>query len=142
MVERSSSPRARTAIVFDGECAFCRRQIAWITRRDRAGAFEFVPRSTADLLQRFPMLASADLSTGMRAVLPDGRVAVGADAVYVVARRLRGWRWLALLYRVPVLHWLCRRAYGWIAANRYRLGPRCAEACAPAAPATREGASR
>lgn len=138
----ASVPPARTAIVFDGECSFCRRQITWIAQRDRDGAFEFVPRSAADLLERFPMLASSDLSTGMRAVLPDGRVAVDADAVYVVARRLRGWRWLALLYRVPVLHWLCRRAYAWIAANRYRLGPRCTDACAPTDPATRPGASR
>ncbi len=97
----------------------------WIRKKDRAGVFEFVPRSSGDLLERFPQLARADLNTGMRLVMADGTVHVGADAVYHVARRLPFYRYPALLYRVPGLTQIGRWAYGWVAANRYRLAGRC-----------------
>jgi predicted DCC family thiol-disulfide oxidoreductase YuxK len=65
----------------------------------------------------------------MRLVHTDGSVSVGADAVYAIAGRLRGWRRVAWLYRVPGLRGLCRIAYGWIARNRHRIGGACTDAC-------------
>jgi predicted DCC family thiol-disulfide oxidoreductase YuxK len=92
---------------------------------DRAGLFELVPRQAPDVERRFPQLATSDFNTGMRFVAPDGAVSVGADAVYEIARRLPRTRWIAWLYRVPVLHAVARAMYKWIAANRYRLAGRC-----------------
>jgi predicted DCC family thiol-disulfide oxidoreductase YuxK len=118
------------AVVYDGECAFCRSQVARIRRMAGEGAFEFVPSRSSELYARFPQLQGENLNSGMRLVEPDGRTHVGADAVYAIARRLRGWRWIAWLYRVPGLHWVARSIYGWIAANRHRLGAVCeTEAC-------------
>lgn len=111
----------RYAIIYDGACAFCRRQMESIRRLDRAGVFELVPNQAPGLVDRFPQLANADLQTGLRVVLPDGSVSSGADAVYEIARRLPGRRWVAWLYRVPGLHQLARLAYKKIAQNRYRL---------------------
>jgi predicted DCC family thiol-disulfide oxidoreductase YuxK len=88
---------------------------------DSQGVLEYVPRDTAGLVERFPQLAAGDFNTGMRLITPDGTVYVGADSLYQVARRLRGWRRLAWLYRVPLLHALARAAYAWIARNRHRL---------------------
>jgi predicted DCC family thiol-disulfide oxidoreductase YuxK len=93
-------------------------------------AFEFVPRQTAGLENRFPVLAATDFNTGMRLVEPDGRVKVGADAVYAIARRLARWRWLALLYCVPGLRMLFRWLYAWVARNRQRLAGNCDDGCA------------
>jgi predicted DCC family thiol-disulfide oxidoreductase YuxK len=118
----------RPVIVYDGECPFCRKQVDRIRSRDVRDQFEYLPRQSASLTDRFPILAEADFNTGMRLVLPDGQVHVGADAVYQIARRLAGWRRIAWLYRVPVLHALARRIYGWIAANRQRLGQDCSDA--------------
>lgn len=109
-------------VVYDGDCPFCRRQVARIERRDRWRRFELAPRQTPGLMERFPKLAEGDFNTGMRVVLPDGRIAVGADAVYEIARRLPRWRWLAWLYVLPPIRWLAQRIYAWIAANRMRLG--------------------
>ena len=122
-----SEPRADggETIVYDGECAFCRKQVERIRGWDRAERFAYLPRQSPDLETRFPQLAQADLASGMRLVEPDGTVLVGADAVHGIARRLPGWRYLAWLYRVPGLRWLARRAYGWIAANRYKLAGSC-----------------
>jgi predicted DCC family thiol-disulfide oxidoreductase YuxK len=115
----------RPVVVYDGECPFCRKQVARIQRRDVRDQFEYLPRQAASLIDRFPILAEADFNTGMRLVLPDGHVHVGADAVYHIARRLPGWRWIVWLYRVPILHALARRIYRWIASNRQRLAQDC-----------------
>ncbi|MBI1373506.1 MAG: DUF393 domain-containing protein [Phycisphaera sp.] len=116
---------ARPVIVFDGDCPFCRQQIAKIRRMDRHDVFEYVPRQAEGLEQRFPKLAEGDFNTGMRLVHVDGTIDIGADAVYGIARRVGWWRWFAWLYRVPVLKQICRAGYAWIARNRQRLGKTC-----------------
>ena len=121
----------RVVIVYDGACRFCQSQIRWIQQRDRAGVFEFLPSAAPDLLQRFPQLMRHDLNSGLRAILPGGSVAVGADGVYEIATRLPFWRRAAWLYRVPGLGSLWRRLYAWIAARRYRLAGRCDETSCP-----------
>ena len=121
----------RSVVVYDGECSFCRRQIARIQRSDRANQFEYVARQAVGLEQRFPRLAEGDFNTGMRLIDPEGRIHVGADAVYEIARRLPAWRRLAWVYRLPIAHRLVRLVYKWIAAHRRSLGQSCASgACA------------
>lgn len=125
-------------VVFDGDCAFCRKQVARLQRRDRDGVFEYLPKQTPGLEERFPQLANMDFEKGLRFVGRDGRIAVGADGVYEIARRLSVYRWFAWLYRVPLLHSLFRGIYAWIARNRYKLVKNCDDgACdISAAPAT------
>ena len=93
--------------------------------RDTNGAFEYTPRQTPALEQRFPQLAAGDFNTGMRLVHPDGHVSIGADAIYHIARNLPGWNRLAWLYRVPGFGVVARLIYAWIARNRYRLAKSC-----------------
>jgi len=100
-------------------------------QRDADETFEYTPRQTEGLTERFPKLAEGDFNTGMRLVEPDGTIHVGADAVYHIARRLRGWRNLAWLYRIPGLKQLCRAGYAWIARNRQKLGPCDDQTCDP-----------
>jgi predicted DCC family thiol-disulfide oxidoreductase YuxK len=114
-------------VVYDGNCRFCASQVSWIQRRDKKGVFDFMPSGTPEVLRRFPQLAGHDLDSGLRAIWPDGRVAIGADGVYEIALRLPGWRSAAWLYRVPGLGPLWRRLYAWIAARRYRFAGRCDE---------------
>ena len=122
---------ARPVVVYDGECPFCARQIEKFKRRDTGSKFDYVPRQDKGIETRFPMLADADFNTGMRLVHPDLSVSVGADAVYHIARRLNVWRWFAWLYRVPVLNFVCRAAYAWVARNRYRLAKKCDDGTCP-----------
>ena len=112
-------------VVYDGECPFCLKQVEKMKRRDTAGAFEFVPRQADGLELRFPRLEEGNFDSGMRLVHTDGTISVGADAVYHIARRLDRWKYLAWLYRVPILKSLCRAVYAWVAANRYRLAKKC-----------------
>jgi len=124
-------PGTRPVIVYDGRCAFCRRQMERTQRLDRGrGSFEYLAAQSPDLLQRFPQLTGADFNSGLRVVLADGSVHAGADAVYQMARRLPVWRRLAWAYRAPGVGWLARRVYAWVAANRNRLAGRCDDGCA------------
>lgn len=137
--ELTSALRRTSILVYDGDCSFCRRWVARIGRRDRSGTFDFVPRQTEGLTQRFPKLAEGDFSTGMRLITPDDAIHVGADAAYQIARRLRYWRNIAWLYHIPGIHWLTRAAYAWIAANRQSLGGKCDdETCKPVQHSERE----
>jgi len=112
-------------VVFDGDCAFCRGQAARIERWDTRRRFELIPRQRPGLTDRFPQLAEGDFNTGMRLLMPDGRIHVGADAAFEIGRRLPYWRRIAWLYRVPGLHLAARAAYAWIAAHRQSLGRTC-----------------
>lgn len=115
----------RPVVVYDGECPYCLKQVDRMQSRDSDRTFEYQPRQAAGLEERFPKLADGDFNSGMRLIHTDGSISVGADAVYEIARRLNGWKYLAWLYRVPVLGWICRTGYAWIARNRYRFAKKC-----------------
>lgn len=129
-------PDEQVTIVYDGNCRFCANQVEWIRRRDKKGVFAFVSSAAPDLLRSFPQLADHNLNNGLRAILPSGRIAVGADGVYEIALRLPGWRRAAWLYRVPGLGRLWRRVYAWIAARRYQFAGRCDDVSCPVPPRT------
>ena len=115
----------QSVVVYDGECRFCRQQITRIQGWDRQHRFEYLPRQTPGIEDRYPLLAQGDFNTGMRLIMPDGDIHVGADAVYHIALGLPRWRWIAWIYRVPLLHGLAKRLYAWIAARRQSLGKSC-----------------
>jgi predicted DCC family thiol-disulfide oxidoreductase YuxK len=117
----STAARALYTVIYDGECGYCRKQMNRMRGRDFRRQFAFVPSGAPDLIERFPQLAGEDFNLGLRMVEPDGRVHVGADAVYQVARRLSGTRWIAWVFRAPGIAWLARRVYAKIAARRHRL---------------------
>ena len=114
--------QAKPVVIYDGECSFCLRQIERIKRRDRRSRFEYVPRQSPGLDERFPRLADDDFNSGMRLITPRGEILVGADALYHIVRRLPIWENIAWIYRLPGLNTLARLAYRCIAANRRRLG--------------------
>jgi predicted DCC family thiol-disulfide oxidoreductase YuxK len=116
---------AEFVVVYDGQCAFCRKQVERFRRRDAQKVFEYLSRQAEGIEQRFPGLADGDFDSGMRLVHPDQSISVGADAVYEIARRVSGWKRLAWLYRVPVLNSICRAGYAWIAKNRHKLARKC-----------------
>ena len=125
MTDIQGTPPARPVVVYDGHCPFCQKQIQRIRRKDTADVFDYLPRQTEGLGQRFPKLMDGNFNTGMRLVHANGSVSVGADAVYQIARQIKGWKLLAWLYRVPVLRGICRVAYAWVARHRYKLAKTC-----------------
>jgi predicted DCC family thiol-disulfide oxidoreductase YuxK len=119
------------AVLYDGHCVFCRRQLERLKRLARPGALEAVDFQEPEALARFPMLSHAACMEAMHVVTPDGLVYRGFEAAVqaVVTRPILGKA--AYLYYLPGLRQLLDHLYAWLAAHRYRLAGRCPDgACA------------
>jgi predicted DCC family thiol-disulfide oxidoreductase YuxK len=108
-------------VIYDGACGLCQGSVGWVSRRARPGAFEFLPCQAAERRARYPAIAEATCLEAIQLVLPDGRVLGGAAALPEILRRLRGWRWVAALFRLPGAGLIAPVVYRWIARNRYRI---------------------
>lgn len=108
-------------LIYDGACEFCQTGKSWIEHRAVPGTFEFLPCQSEERKQRFPEMREETCLEAMQLVLPNGRILAGDRAVPEILRRLRGWWWAALLFRLPGVHLLAGLVYRWIARNRYTI---------------------
>jgi predicted DCC family thiol-disulfide oxidoreductase YuxK len=112
-------------VLFDGQCAFCRKSVGILARLDWLDRFQFQDaRDTARLPECAMPLVSRKLLDEMHLVAPDRK------HVYAGYRALRwiAWRvpllWpLAPFFYLPGAPWLGSRLYRWIARNRFKLVP-------------------
>lgn len=110
---------ARYALLYDGECGFCRTWVERVRRRDREGRIEPIPFQRVDS-KRYG-IRRADLEEAMHLVAPDGRVWRGAAAAREVLRLLPGWRWASYALRIPGALAIAERVYRWIARRRHAI---------------------
>ena len=108
-------------LIYDGECAFCQGGMRWVQRRALPGQLEFLPCQSPERRARFPWMAEEACLEALQLVLPDGRVLAGDAAIPEILRRLRGWRWLAVLFKLPGVGLFAPRVYAWVARNRYAI---------------------
>jgi predicted DCC family thiol-disulfide oxidoreductase YuxK len=121
---RSKQARTGGWILFDGECALCRRSVEfWRDTFERRG-FEFEALQTAWVRETLG-LGDAELLREMRVKLRDGRVFGGAEAIVELARHVWWARPLVWLARVPAVKRLLRAIYRGIAARRNCEGAAC-----------------
>ncbi|MGB7946913.1 MAG: DUF393 domain-containing protein [Candidatus Binatia bacterium] len=126
-MKASSNQPLVMLVIYDGACAFCRRSIAAIRRRDRHGHFAYLPRQTPGIEARYPQLVLGDFDQGIRIVEPDGTMHIGADAIYQIASRLPYFRRFSWLYDLPLARHLTRHVYAWVATNRMKLSQYCVD---------------
>ena len=110
-----------TAIcIYDGDCGFCSRCVAWASRRSDA---RFEPFQRTDLAA-YGITEDA-AAAAVHCVGADGRVTRGAAAVAAVLRECRkGWPLIGLAMRLPGINLIAEGVYRLIARNRHRLpGP-------------------
>ena len=106
--------------IYDGDCGFCSRCVAWASRRSDV---RFEPFQRADLASYG--IAEEAAAEAVHCVGADGRVTRGAAAVAAVLQECgRRWALLALLMRLPAIRTLAEVGYRLVARNRHRLpGP-------------------
>ena len=112
---------AQAVLIYDGTCGFCQGGVSWIGRRAVRGEFEFLPCQAAERRARYPWMDERACLEAMQLILPDGRVLAGDAAIPEVLRRLKGWRWLASLFRAPGVSLLAPSIYAWVARHRYQI---------------------
>ena len=107
-------------LLYDGQCRFCRRKIRMLRKLDRHNRLIFCDLRSglpADIPLNLPL---EELEKQIHAVLPDGTVAAGMEAVRSVFRRI-GLGWLTAPTGWPVLRFIADAAYRFIARNRHRF---------------------
>jgi predicted DCC family thiol-disulfide oxidoreductase YuxK len=107
-------------VIYDGDCPFCRAQVARLARWDGGGRLAFASLHDPWVRDRFPDLSREQLMQQMYVVTRDGRRYAGAEGVRYLTRRLpRLWLLAPLLhipFSLPIWQWIYRR----IARRRYQ----------------------
>ncbi len=116
---------ARAIVLFDGQCAFCRKAVSLLQKLDWLGRFDCQDaRNPANLPPSGDPLDPQRLLDEMHVVTPDRtRAYAGYRAVRWIAWRLPLLWPLAPLLHLPGAVWLGSRLYRWIARNRFKLVP-------------------
>ena len=123
MLFRSKPPR--DTVLYDGQCRFCRSQIAILRRLDLGSALAFTSLHDPSVGQDFPELAHDDLLAQMVVVDTAGRARGGAEAVRYLSRRLPLLWPLAVPLHIPGTLPLWAALYRFIARNRMRIAGSC-----------------
>ena len=109
-------------LIYDGDCAFCRRAVGVLRRWDHYGRIRYVMLQDHASLHRLPPIPREALERAMHLVTPAGEIYRGADAFRALLPVLKWGPAVGVLFSVPGVPALARRAYAIIARNRHRLG--------------------
>lgn len=108
-------------LLYDGECPFCRREIAMLKRFDRRGNLDMEDISTIGFDPGKYGLSRAEVNNSLHGILPNGRVVTRIDAIREAYRAV-GMGWLVAPAALPGIHWTLNQLYDVFARNRIRLG--------------------
>ena len=97
-------------VLYDGACPLCRREIGIYSGLEPNTPVCFADVSDA-ALQLPPGTTRAQLLARFHVRSRDGELLSGAQAFLALWAALPGWRWLALIGRVPGVTWAMERAY-------------------------------
>lgn len=124
MITTRTQP-AHDTVIYDGQCRFCRSQIAILRSLDLGRSLEFLSLHDPVVAEKFPELPTESLQAQMYVVDRQGRARGGADAVRFLSRRLPLLWPLALVLHIPGSLPLWRSLYAMVARHRYRLAGSC-----------------
>ncbi|CAL9559598.1 hypothetical protein SUDANB95_04566 [Actinosynnema sp. ALI-1.44] len=82
-------------VLYDANCAFCRRAAGWLARQEQLVRLEFVPAGSEPARRRFPVLDHAGTLNVITVIGDRGEVYRGERAWLVCLWALRAWRPMA-----------------------------------------------
>ena len=112
---------SRDTVLYDGQCRFCRSQIALLRTVDVTGRLECTSLHDPGVARDFPEIAPEDLHRQMYVVDTHGIARGGADAVRYLSRRLVLLWPLALILHVPGTMPIWKRLYAFVARHRLKI---------------------
>jgi len=121
-------PSWQFKLLYDGDCPFCRREVAWLKRRDGAGRLAVEDIAALGFDPGRYGLSRDEVNRLLHGVRPDGIVLKGMDAVREAYRAV-GLGWLLAPTRLPLLRTLSDGMYRLFARNRIALGNLAGRGC-------------
>ncbi len=111
----------KAVIIYDGACPVCSGAVKWIGENEIENSFEMLTCQSNNLAKDFPHLHRSECMKAMQLVLPNGTIIAGEQALPEILKRLRRYRFAALLFKLPGAGRASRIVYRWFADRRYRI---------------------
>jgi predicted DCC family thiol-disulfide oxidoreductase YuxK len=128
IAEAPSSGMGRPyTLVYDGMCRMCTKLSTLLIKWDSPHRIEVVPSQATGVMARFPWIPAKAYSEGIQLVGPGGETWQGSAAVEQLLTILPRGKWIAWVFKLPMVRTLADKVYRWVARNRYRMG--CGEHC-------------
>jgi predicted DCC family thiol-disulfide oxidoreductase YuxK len=118
----------RFKLLYDGECPFCRREVEWLKRRDRAGRLATEDISALGFDPSKYGLTRDEVARVLHGVKRDGTVLKGMDAVREAYRTV-GLGWVTAPTRLPLVRGVSDGLYRVFARYRRPLGRLIGRSC-------------
>jgi len=114
------APPPWVALIFDGTCGFCTRQVRYIHKLDKHNRVFSEP---CQFVQHNPAYGLEEVDCGEMAwaIADDGRRAGGAQAFTLIAAIMLGKNWPIRVGRFPGIRQALDLGYRFIARNRHRF---------------------
>jgi predicted DCC family thiol-disulfide oxidoreductase YuxK len=121
MVERPSRP-TECLLIYDGRCRMCvtaKSGIERLTGEQRE--LRMIPYQSEEAKRLLGVQYHGGRPDAAFLIMPDGSVASGLDAFLPLLPGLKGGRWLAKVFAIPLVKPLAQWIYRLVARFRYRL---------------------
>lgn len=108
-------------VLFDQDCALCRRARTWLGRQATLVPMELIPAGSPAARRLYPALDHAATLRELTVIGDQGEVYRGAKAWLMCLWALRDYRELALRWSDPERIEYARRFVAWVSRHRFRL---------------------
>ena len=121
--------RSHYRVIYDEQCEVCQAGVSWLKILDHDKRVAVHPIDPGILHTIHPTLKVEECLRELHVVSPGGEVAVGADAVILLARLFPETRLIGTIAGAPGIRVISRMLYRFVALNRYALSKCRGGAC-------------
>ncbi|WP_425156983.1 lipase maturation factor family protein, partial [Candidatus Binatus sp.] len=108
--------RRQPLLIYDGDCGFC---IYWVRYWQRLTGDRVTYAPYQEVAKQYPEIPIAAFKRAVQYIGPDGKIASGAEAAFLVLSHARGKGfWLTLYRRLPGFAEIAEHLYALIASQR------------------------
>src|SRR2546425_10366229 len=121
--------RSHYRVIYDEQCEVCQAGVSWLKILDHNKRVAVHSIDPGILHSIHPTLKVEECLRELHVVSPGGEVAVGADAVILLARLFPETRLIGTITGAPGMRVISRMLYRFVALNRYALSKCRGGAC-------------
>lgn len=112
-------------VYFDGKCGLCSKEIRYYQKIAPKGIFAWHDIATDPAPLTDLGITQETALRRLHVTDSQGHIHQGADAFIAIWHHLRGWYWLSLIGRMPLIRQVARFGYNRFADYRFRQLPHC-----------------